>query len=391
MRRVTILGATGSIGTSTLDVVAGHPDDYSIVALTAQHNVTDLARAARHHKAQLAVIGDESLYDELKSQLQGSDVQAAAGQQAIIDAAAQQTDCVIVAILGIAALRPVEAALKQCPIVGLANKETLVAAGALVMDMARQHQCRIVPVDSEHSAIFQLFDEQQRNAIASVILTASGGAFLHHPLDQLHDITTDEAVRHPNWDMGAKISVDSATMMNKALELIEACHLFELDESRIEVVIHPQSIVHSAVRYVDGSVLAHMGTADMRTPIAYALSYPQRMKTAVAPLDFSQPLSLEFMPPDDKRFPSLSMARQAYRAGNGASIAFNAANEVAVAAFLDKRISFPRITQLVGEVLEGGDYHNVSSWDDVEKQDQHSRAITQKLMGLIDNNAINPS
>lgn len=372
-RRVTILGATGSVGKNALEVVGSNPEQYEIVALTAHQNVHALAQAARKMRASCAVIRDDNLYDELKSLLAGSGVEAMAGENAILEAVGRPCECVIVAIIGMAALLAVREALKQGIILGIANKETLVAAGHLVKKMASKYNSQLIPVDSEHSAIYQLFDQAQRHALQSLILTASGGPFLRYSQDQLKKVTPQEAVKHPNWAMGAKISVDSASMMNKALELIEACHLFEVDEHQLEVVIHPSSIVHSMVRYKDGSLLAHMGTPDMKTPIAYALSYPRRMVTNVAPLDFSKGVALHFEALDEAQFKAIPLARAAYKKGGHASIALNAANEMAVAAFLEKKIAFTDIIPITARVVAKSERGHAASWQDIIESDKWAR------------------
>jgi 1-deoxy-D-xylulose-5-phosphate reductoisomerase len=352
--RVSILGATGSVGDSTLDVIsAGAPGapEFEVVALTANTNVEALARAAIETRAEVAVIANETLYGELKSMLAGTGIEAAAGSDALVEAASRPADRVVAAIVGIAGLPSTLAAVRQGTMVALANKESLVCAGPLLREEARRTGARLLPIDSEHNAIFQVLDRPQR--VEKLILTASGGPFRSSSMSEMAAVTPEQACAHPNWDMGAKISVDSATMMNKGLELIEAAYLFEIPEPRIEVLVHPQSIIHSLVAYDDGSVLAQLGLPDMRTPISYALSWPDRMPLpGVERLDLAKIGRLDFLPPDPQRFPALKAARAAVSAGGGAPIALNGANEVAVAAFLQRRVGFLTIAQVAGEVLD---------------------------------------
>ena len=352
--RVSILGATGSVGASTLDIVTrtvpGAPD-FQVVALTANTNVDALAKAAIATRAELAVIADEALYPKLKQLLAGTGVEASAGYNALIEAAQRPADRVVAAIVGIAGLPATLAAVRQGTAVALANKESLVCAGALLREEAKKSGARLLPIDSEHNAIFQVLDRPER--VEKLILTASGGPFRSTPLSEMAAVTPEQAIAHPNWEMGAKISVDCATMMNKGLELIEAAYLFDIPERRIEVLVHPQSIVHSLVAYDDGSVLAQLGMPDMRTPISYALSWPNRMPLpGLERLDLAKIGRLDFLPPDPERFPALAIARAAVSAGGGAPIVLNGANEVAVAAFLQRRIGFLTIAQVAGEVLD---------------------------------------
>jgi 1-deoxy-D-xylulose-5-phosphate reductoisomerase len=352
--RVSILGATGSIGESTLDVVSrrtpGAPE-FKVVALTAHTNVEALAKAAIATRAEFAVIADPAHYETLKALLAGTGIAAGAGPAALIEAASRPADRVVAAIVGIAGLPATLAAVRQGAIVALANKESLVCAGALLREEVRRSGARLLPIDSEHNAIFQVLDRPER--VEKLILTASGGPFRSTPLGEMGTATPEQACAHPNWEMGAKISVDCATMMNKGLELIEAAYLFDIPEPRIEVLVHPQSIVHSLVAYDDGSVLAQLGLPDMRTPISYALSWPSRMPLpGLERLDLAKIGRLDFAPPDPQRFPALEVARAAVSAGGGAPIVLNGANEVAVAAFLQRRIGFLTIAQVAGEVLE---------------------------------------
>jgi 1-deoxy-D-xylulose-5-phosphate reductoisomerase len=352
--RVSVLGATGSVGESTLDILKrrtpGAPE-FEVVALTAHTNVEALAKAALATRAELAVIADSSLYGKLKSFLGGSGIEAAAGHDAVVAAAARPADRVVAAIVGIAGLPATLAAVRQGATVAFANKESLVCAGPLLTEEARRAGARLLPIDSEHNAIFQVLDRPAR--VEKLILTASGGPFRTMPIGEMAAVTPEQACAHPNWMMGAKISVDCATMMNKGLELIEAAYLFEVLEPKIEVLIHPQSIVHSLVAYDDGSVLAQLGLPDMRTPISYALAWPDRMPLpGLERLDLAKIGRLDFLPPDLQRFPALEIARKAVSAGGGAPIVLNGSNEVAVAAFLQRRIGFLTIAQVAGEVLD---------------------------------------
>ncbi|MBT5373632.1 MAG: 1-deoxy-D-xylulose-5-phosphate reductoisomerase [Rhodospirillaceae bacterium] len=351
-RSITILGSTGSIGCSTIDLVERTPDDFIVEALTAYSNVDLLAEQAIKLKARLAVIGDEKLYSRLKDALSGTEIEAQAGRQAVIEAAQRPAEWVMAAIVGAAGLEPTLAAIRRGGTVALANKECLVCAGELVMAEVAASGATLLPVDSEHNAIFQVFDFERRDGIENIILTASGGPFRTFTLDQMASVTPEQAVAHPNWDMGAKISVDSATMMNKGLEIIEARYLFDIEPDRIQVLVHPQSVIHSCVSYVDGSVLAQMGAPDMRTPIAFTLAWPQRMQTPVARLDLASLAQLTFEAPDIERFPSLRLVFEALKTGGGASTILNAANEVAVAAFLAGQIGFLDIARTVEKALE---------------------------------------
>jgi len=350
-RKVAILGATGSIGRSTLDLIAADRDLFDVVALTAASNVAQLAADAREHGARLAVIADERLLPELRNALGGTGIRAAAGPSGLAEAAAGEAEWVMAAIVGCAGLEPVMAAVEAGRTVALANKEALVTAGALMTDAATRSGATLLPVDSEHNAIFQCLAGQDVDQVSRLLLTASGGPFRSFSVAQMAEVTPAQAVAHPNWSMGAKISVDSATMMNKGLELIEAHYLFGVPAERIGIVVHPQSIVHSLVEYADGSLLAQLGPSDMRVPIAHTLAWPRRMATNVPRLDLVAAARLEFEAPDEERFPALRLARQALGTGGAAPVVLNAANEVAVAAFLAGAIHFPDIARLVGEAL----------------------------------------
>jgi 1-deoxy-D-xylulose-5-phosphate reductoisomerase len=353
MRSVSIFGATGSVGSSTLDLIRANAEKYRVVALTAHNNVDKLASLAKEFNAQMAVISDESCLGALQDALSGTGIAFAAGEGALVEAASRDdVDWSMASIVGCAGLAPTMAALKQGKYVGLANKEALVSAGALMMAAAREGGATLLPVDSEHNAIFQSLQGGNISEVESIILTASGGPFRGRTQDELRGVTPAQAVAHPNWDMGAKISVDSATMMNKGLELIEAHHLFPVGLENISILVHPQSVVHSMVEYKDRSVIAQLGAPDMRIPIAHALAWPQRMTTNCERLDLAQIGCLEFHEPDQQNFPATAIARAAIAAGGASPAIMNAANEVAVAAFLAGKIGFLDIVRLVEKVLE---------------------------------------
>ncbi|MGD2131183.1 MAG: 1-deoxy-D-xylulose-5-phosphate reductoisomerase [Maricaulaceae bacterium] len=359
-KRVAVLGATGSVGRATLDLVArvraAHgPDACPIAALTAHSNVDELAALARTFRADLAVIADPAKHDALKSALAGTSTQTAAGAEAVIEAAQRPSDWVMAAIVGAAGLAPTIAGAKRGAEVALANKEALVCAGDILMQAARAGGGALLPVDSEHNAIFQVLESERPHRVEKLTLTASGGPFRGWSLEEMRAVTPEMAVNHPVWSMGAKISVDSATMMNKGLELIEAHHLFEMPAAQLDVLVHPQSIVHSLVSYVDGSVLAQLASPDMRVPIAHALAWPDRMESGAERLDLAAIGTLTFEPPDEEAFYCLKLARQALAAGGNAPAALNAANEVAVSRFLDRQIGFLDISRVVESVLESCD------------------------------------
>jgi len=379
-RRVTILGSTGSVGTNTLDLIARNRAAYVVEALTANGNVDLLAAQARRVGAKLAVVANEARYADLKAALSGSGVEAAAGAAAVVEAASRPADWVMAAIVGAAGLAPTLAAVRRGAVVALANKETLVCAGALMTNEVRRSGATLLPVDSEHNAIFQVIDFAQLSAIDRIVLTASGGPFRQSTREAMAMATPEQAVAHPNWSMGAKISVDSATMMNKGLELIEAFYLFGLPTERIEVLVHPQSIVHSLVAYVDGSVLAQLGQADMRTPIAYTLAWPARMATPVKRLDLAEIGSLTFERPDEVRFPALRLAREALAAGGAAPTVLSAANEVAVAAFLDRRIGFLDIASVVERTLQRVTAPQIDALETVWAIDREAREAARNFL-----------
>jgi 1-deoxy-D-xylulose-5-phosphate reductoisomerase len=375
-----VLGSTGSVGANTVQLIAADPDSYQVDALVAGRNVALLAEQVRQLRPALAVIADEGLYGALKQALAGTPgTELAAGRAAVVQAAGNGADWVMSAIVGAAGLEPTLAAVRQGATVAFANKETLVCAGELVMAEVQRHGATLLPVDSEHSAIFQVFDAEQRGKISRLILTASGGPFRTRTLAEMEGMTPAQAVAHPNWSMGAKISVDSASMMNKGLEIIEAFHLFGMPSERIDVVVHPQSVVHSLVEYVDGSVLAQLGTPDMRTPIAYALGWPHRIATPGERLDLLRASRLDFEAPDPVRFPALRLAREALQSGGSAPTILNAANEVAVAAFLDGRIGFLDIARIVERTLSDLNHAPLGSLDDVRHVDAAARAAAGRL------------
>lgn len=350
-KMVTLLGSTGSIGTNTIDLIAAHPDQYRVRALTAGKNVSLLAAQAKALQPEFVAIADPALWDDLQSALSGTGIACGAGESAILDAAAMTTDICVAAIVGFAGLKPVLTAIRHTKTLAIANKEPLVAAGALVLSMADEFGTKIIPVDSEHSAIFQVFETHHHNRVKKIILTASGGPFRTIPIEQMKSATVEQALAHPNWSMGAKISIDSASMMNKALEMIEAHYLFNMPPDKIDVLIHPQSVIHSMVEYIDGSILSQMGAPDMRTPIAVALAYPDRMKTTGPLLDWGAVPTLTFEKPDLEKFRAIQLAYDCLNEGVGHQIALNAANEVAVEKFLNRRISFGDIMRIVEEGL----------------------------------------
>lgn len=382
-KTISIFGATGSIGTSTLDLIDQHPDAFEVVALTAHRDVAGLATAAKRTGARLAVIGDESLHGELQAALRGTNIAAAAGPGGLVEAARAGADWTMAAIVGCAGLPPVMAAIEAGSTVALANKEALVSAGELMTAAARAHDVRILPVDSEHNAIWQCFDHDAPERVEKIILTASGGPFRTWSLDEMRPVTPEQAVKHPNWSMGAKISVDSATMMNKGLELIEAARLFPVGAERIEILVHPQSVIHSMVEYVDGSVLAQLGTPDMRTPIAHTLAWPDRIATRAERLSLAKVGRLEFEAPDEARFPALRLARAAVEAGGARPAVLNAANEVAVAAFLGRRIGFLDIAAIVEDTLSRYDPPAPQAIDDVFAIDREARLHAEAAMKVI--------
>jgi len=383
MKKVSIFGATGSVGTSTLDLIGRDTDGYQVVALTAHHDVAALAAAARKHDARLAVIGNSALHEQLREALAGSGIETAAGPEALVDAARIDVDWTMAAIMGCAGLEPTLAALERGRTVALANKESLVSAGSLMMDAARSSGATLLPVDSEHNAIFQCLAGGRLAEVRKITLTASGGPFRTMPLEAMRTVTPAQAVKHPNWSMGAKISVDSATMMNKGLELIEAGHLFPIGLDRIEILVHPQSVIHSMVEYRDCSTLAQLGSPDMRIPIAHALAWPERIATPCTPLDLATIGRLDFEAPDDSRFPALRLARQAAEAGGIYPAVLNAANEVAVAAFLRGRTGFLEIATIVEETLSRYSAQTPRRIEDILEADRSARMAAGRILERV--------
>ncbi|MGJ0237621.1 1-deoxy-D-xylulose-5-phosphate reductoisomerase [Novosphingobium fluoreni] len=378
-RTITLLGATGSIGASTLDLVRRDPSAWDVVALTANCQAAELAKLAREFGAKLAVVADETCLADLRAALAGSGIEAAAGAQALVEAASRPADIVVAAIVGCAGLAPTMAAIEQGRVVALANKEALVSAGAVMTAAVRRCGTVLLPVDSEHNAIFQCLAGNDLADVRSITLTASGGPFRDWSADRLAAATAAEAVKHPNWSMGAKISVDSATMFNKGLELIEAYHLFPVGLDKLRIIVHPQSVVHSMVEYRDGSTLAQLGPSDMRVPIASALAWPRRMDTPMPPLDLAAIGELTFRAPDEQRFPATRLAREAAEAGGAAPAVLNAANEVAVAAFLAGQIGFTRIAAEVANVLDTYAAPAPASLSDVLAIDTEARLRAREL------------
>jgi len=379
-KSISIFGATGSVGLSTLDLVRQHREQYEIIALTANGNAAQLAALAIEFSAEIAVVADDAAYPQLKQQLAGTSIEAASGQDALIAAAALGADWTMAAIVGCAGLRPTLEALRCGKTVALANKEALVSAGALMINEARKAGAILLPVDSEHNAIFQALQGGRIDQVRKITLTASGGPFRTWTREQMAGVTPEQAVAHPNWDMGAKISVDSATMMNKGLELIEAHHLFPVGLENIEILVHPQSVIHSMVEYHDRSTLAQLGSPDMRIPIANALAWPDRMTTNCEPLNLAETGRLDFERPDEKRFPATKIARAAIMAGGAKPAMLNAANEVAVAAFLNRAVQFLDITEIVSRLLDSYSPQDPSALADIFAIDKETRVRTEQLV-----------
>ncbi|NBG95655.1 1-deoxy-D-xylulose-5-phosphate reductoisomerase [Pyruvatibacter mobilis] len=383
-RTLCVLGSTGSIGTSTLDLVARNPERFQVDVLTANANVELLASQARQFNARMAVVADPDRYDELKTALSGTNIAVAAGPDALNEAADRDTDYVMAAIVGAAGLEPTLTAARRGACVALANKECLVSAGTVFLEAVDEADATLLPVDSEHNAIFQVLETHNRDAIDKIILTASGGPFRTWEKARMEAATPAEAVAHPNWSMGAKISVDSATMMNKGLEVIEAYYLFGVETDQLDVLVHPQSVIHSMVAYTDGSVLAQLGSPDMRTPIAHTMAWPARMPAPAARLDLAEIAQLTFEAPDLERFPALRLALAALQTGGAAPTLLNAANEVGVAAFLGGEIGFLDIAAIVEDTMSRGVAQGLSgapaSLDDVLQLDVAGRAIAAELV-----------
>jgi len=379
-RRVTILGSTGSVGQSTVDLLLRNRDAFTVEALTANRNVALLAEQAKALGARFAAVADPTDYPALKEALAGSGIEVACGRAALVEAAERPADWMMAGIVGAAGLEPTLAAVRQGRIVAFANKEVLVCAGSLFMREVAAHGATLLPVDSEHNAIWQCFDFTRVEGIEKITLTCSGGPFRERSLSAMREATPAQAVAHPTWRMGEKISVDSATLMNKGLELIEAHYLFQLAPERIDIVVHPQSIVHGLVTYCDGSVLAHLGSPDMRTPIAYALGWPGRTAAPTKRLDLAEVGRLTFEAPDEERFPALRLAREALRGGGAGPTVLNAANETAVHAFLAGRIGFLDIAAIVERALELMPGGSLDSLDDVYNLDRDAREIASQLV-----------
>jgi len=386
-RSVTLLGATGSIGASTIDLIKREPGRYRVEAVSANTNAAALAKLAREVGARFAAVGDQAAYRELKSELSGSGIEAAAGESAVVEAAQRPAQWVIGAITGAAGLRPTLAAAERGAMVALANKETLVCAGGLFMRRAALAGATVLPVDSEHNALFQAMSAGRREDVRRVILTASGGPFRTWTAEQIRGATLEQALKHPNWSMGPKVTIDSATLMNKGLEVIEAFHLFALKPDEIDVVVHAQSVIHGLVEFRDGSFIAQLGSPDMRIPIAHCLAWPERIDGPAPRLDLAEVATLSFERPDLERFPALALARQALEAGGGAPTVLNAANEVAVGEFLAKRLGFVGISALVeaalGAAVRRGLTREPTSVDDALAIDHDSRLLTRELLPEI--------
>jgi 1-deoxy-D-xylulose-5-phosphate reductoisomerase len=380
-RSISILGATGSVGASTLDLIRRNREAWRVVALTANCSAAELAKLAREFGAEIAVVGDEGCLADLGEAVSGTGIETAGGAQALCEAASRPVDLTVAAIVGCAGLAPVMAAIEQGGTIALANKEALVSAGEVMTRAVARHGATLLPVDSEHNAIFQCLQGNAIEDVARITLTASGGPFRTWTQEQLDAATPEQAVAHPNWDMGAKISVDSATMMNKGLEYIEAHHLFPVGLERLRIVVHPQSVIHSMVEYRDGSTLAQLGPSDMRVPIASCLAWPQRMDTPLEPLDLTAIGELSFFAPDEQRFPATRLAREAVEAGGAAPAVLNAANEIAVAAFLAGHIPFTRIALSVEAILQQSNLPPApATLDDVLDVDQAARARARELL-----------
>jgi 1-deoxy-D-xylulose-5-phosphate reductoisomerase len=384
MKKISILGSTGSIGVSTLEIVAAHPDRFKVVALSAGSNLELLRKQIEAFSPQLVAVVSEQSARKLGTMLTGKKPEIMHGVPGMIAVAtADEAEMVVAAIVGAAGLVPTAAAIKAGKDIALANKETLVTAGHLIMGMVKENGVKLYPVDSEHSAVFQSLQGHRRADVRRIILTASGGPFINYPLEKLAKVSITDALNHPNWSMGRKITIDSATMMNKGLEVIEARWLFDMPVENISVNIHPQSIVHSMVEYVDGCVMAQLGVPDMKAPIAYALSYPERVTTGVRSLDLTALSGLTFLNPDHTRFPALKLAYQALGAGESMPTVLNAANEVAVEAFLDGRIKFIDIPVLIEKAMDAHQAHPLTSIEEVLLVDRWGREKCRELLGII--------
>ena len=380
-KKIAILGSTGSIGTQTLEVIEEHPDLFEAYALTANHNADLLIEQARKFNPEFVVIADETLYGKVKDALSDLPMKVYAGSDAICEVASMDTiDVVLTAMVGYAGLKPTIAAIKAHKTIALANKETLVVAGQLVERLSMENHAPILPVDSEHSAIFQCINGENPDQIEKIIITASGGPFLHTPADQLKNVTPAQALNHPNWSMGAKITIDSASMMNKGFEVIEAKWLFGLQPEQIDVIVHPQSIVHSMVQYVDGAVKAQLGIPDMKLPIQYALTYPNRVHLSAPRLDFRKDSQLTFLEPDTKKFRNLTFAFEALRRKGNTACVLNAANEVVVNAFLHEKIGFITMSDIIEKTMEKAAYIAEPTYEDYVQSDKEARRIAEEML-----------
>jgi 1-deoxy-D-xylulose-5-phosphate reductoisomerase len=383
MRSISILGSTGSIGVATLEIIAKNLKDFTVNVLTAHNNIELFIKQCLEFKPKTVAIGNCDHQQKLKSALADYDIKILTGDEGIVMAAAEKSDVTISAIVGLAGLKPTIAAIKNSKIVGLVNKESLVCAGSLVKDLAQKHQTTIIPVDSEHNGIFRTFDFDKLDEINKVTISASGGPFLNTDVSELKNITPKQAVKHPNWSMGAKISVDSATMMNKALELIEAYNFFPIRKDQLAVIIHPESIIHSLVSYIDGSCIAMLSKPDMKVSISYALSYPNKLRQTDQYLEIDKLAQLNFIPPDLERFPALKIADYVLENNGCLPIVMNAANEIAVSSFLKGKISFCRITEIVEEMVYSFTNENLSSFEQVFAVDKETRHKTKKILSNV--------
>lgn len=379
-KTISIFGSTGSIGENTVSLITDQPERFKVRVLTARSNWQKLAQQAKLLRPEIVVIADNRYYDDLKEALATTDIEIAAGEAAVVDAASRPVDLHVAAIVGIAGLKPVLTAVEAGCDIALANKESLVCGGMLLMEAVKRAGVRLLPVDSEHNAIFQVLDPAHRAALSKVILTASGGPFRDLSREDLKTVSVEQALKHPNWSMGAKISIDSATMANKALEMIEACYLFDLTPEELTVVIHPQSLIHSMVEYQDGSVLAQMGAADMRTPIGYCLNYPDRAAVKSERLDFTQPQNMSFYPVETKRFTLVGVMEDIIRTNKDRAIVFNAANEVIVESFLNRKIAFSEIDSMIELVLRQVFVPEITKIEDVYMLDLETRHVTYDII-----------
>ena len=379
-KKITIFGSTGSIGQSTLDIIKHNRDKYEVIALTANKNYLKLLKQVDLFKPKIVSINDNASYKKFIDLNVNKNVKVLNGSSSYEEILDFNTDLVMAAISGSAGLLPVVSALKKGLSIALANKESLVCSGSLVTSLAKSNNAKILPVDSEHNAIYQVLDSKNKSKISRLILTASGGPFFKKEIDELQHITPQEAIKHPNWSMGKKISIDSATMMNKGLELIEACYLFDIHHKNIDVIIHPESIIHSCVEYMDGSMLSQMGTPDMRTPISFTLAYPERIKTNVQRLNLSEIKKLTFFEPDLNKYPCLQLAYNSLEIGKSAPTILNAANEVAVQRFLEKKIKFLSIAKVVEKTLKNSSISRINSIKDVIEIDKDSRDLTNSII-----------